>query len=412
MKIIYKVTITIFSLSLLVACGGGGKEKQSLLNRPFNEVINMSSADLEKAMEGLSLDEKKNLIAAFKSSLKPTELKINIIEKAVKAEDPSYTGQKKKKAKYVTTTPVVVKDHSVYSEVTGVVQSDDHVKITAETSGQIARLSLKENGYVKKGDHIISIDAETVNKNIAELETQLQLARTIYQKRKNLWDQNIGSEIEFIQSKTNVESLEKSIETAKVSLKKFTQYAPASGLVERLYVHQGEILMPGSPIADIINLSRLKVEAELTEEYLTKIKKGDFVTIEVPTVNYSHKAKITEIGTRINAGSGGFKIEMDVPNTGNKLKPNALAYVKVRDSFIEDAIVIPTKLIQDDFDGSYVYIAESVEGELLAKRVNVKLGEVYEDEAIVVSGLTGAEILIDKGYKDVVEKQPLTIAAN
>jgi len=416
---IYKATVIILSLgcfgclSLFVACGGSGGEKQSLMDKPFSEVINMSSADLEKAMEGLSLDEKKNLIASFKSSLKPTELKINQIEKVVKSEDPSYTGKKKKKSKLVSFIPVEIKDIETFTEIPGTVQTKDNTdtRVMAETTGRITKLGLYEDRYLKKGDFVMSIDDETVRLGIAEQETQLQLARTVLEKRDRLWAQGIGTEIELIQARTNVEALEKSIATTTSSLDKFTQNATVSGIIDNVFVSEGEMVMAGTPIAAIINLGTVTVEAELNESYLGKVKRGDRVIIEFPSLETERQAKITDIGSRLDAGSRTFTIEMDIANKGYILKPNIFATVKLRDQYVPEAVVVPTQLVQEDFEGTYVYVAVEEEGARVAQKIRIETGAMLENEAIVTNGLTGAEMLIEKGYRDVVEGQPVEASA-
>ena len=383
------------------------KEKVSLMDRPLSEVMNMNSQQLTKEIEGMTLAEKKKLAAEFKGFLKPTELKINQIEKIIRAEDASYTGEKQKKSKLVTLTKAAVKDVETFFEATGTVNSKDDTQVMAETTGRITRLGLVEDRYLSKGDFVMSVDDETVKRSISELETQLELAKTVLEKRDRLWAQNIGTEIELIQAKSSVEALVKSIATAQSNLDKFTQNATVSGTIENVFVNEGEMVMAGSPLASVINLSTVTVEAELVEAYLSKVKRGDKVMVEFPSLNIERKATITDIGSRIDAGSRSFTIEMDISNPGNKLKPNILAMVKLRETFIKDAIVVPTNLIQNDFGGEYIYIVEAVEDKQIAKKVSIKTGEVISNETIVTEGLTGSETLIDKGYRNIVEGQPI-----
>lgn len=411
MKNIYKITTVVFYYCLFIACGGGGGEEEvSLMDKPISEIMNMTSADLEKMMEGMSVDEKKKLVQDFKSILKPTELKISQIEKVVKKEDPNYTGKKEKKSKLVSLTNASVKDVETFVEVTGIVQSKDDTKVMAETTGRITSLGLKEDRYLKKGDFVMSVDDETIRRGIAEQETQLALARTVLEKRDRLWAQGIGTEIELIQARTNVEALTKSIATTQSSLDKFNQSATVSGIIEDVYVNEGEMVMAGSPLAAIMDLSVVTVQAELVESYLSKIKRGDPAVIEFPALDLERRAKISDIGSRIDAGSRSFNIEMDIVNKGYKLKPNVLANVKLRENFIKDAVVIPTNLVQEDFGGEFVFIAEQVDGKFAAKKISIETSEVLETETVIKSGLIGDEVLIDKGFRDVVEGQPIEVS--
>jgi len=407
MKNIYKIITVGCICWMFISCGG--EKKVALLDRPFSEVMNMSSTDLAAEMEGLTIDEKKKLILDFKSSLKPTELKIKQIEKSVKEIDPSYTGKKEKKAKLVTFRNVEVKDIETFTEVPGAVQTKDNsdAKVIAETTGRITSLGLKEDRYLKKGDFVLSIDDETVKRGIEEQKTQLALAKTMLEKRERLWAQKIGTEIELIQARTNVEAIEKSMATTQSSLDKFTQNATVTGIIENVFVNEGEMVMAGTPIAAVMNLGTVTVEAELTEAYLSKVKRGDVVMIEFPSLDMERQAKITDIGSRLDAGSRSFTIEMDISNKGYLLKPNILAMVNLRENFVKDAVVVPTQLVQEDFDGQYVYVVDQVDGKQVARKVSVETTDVVDNETIVASGLVGGEILIDKGYRDIADGQPV-----
>jgi len=367
----------------------------------------IASLQLAKEMEGMGLADRKKLAAEFKSFLKPTELKINQIEKTIRKEDTNYTGEKEKKSKLVSLTQAEVKDVETFFEATGSVKSKDDTKVMAETTGRITGLGLVEDRYLKKGDFVMSVDDETVKRSIDELGTQLELAKTVLEKRDRLWTQKIGTEIELIQAKSNVEALEKSIATAQSNLDKFNQNATVSGLIEDVFVNEGEMIMAGSPLASIINLSTVTVEAELVEAYLSKVKRGDKVMVEFPSLNIERKATITDIGARLDAGSRSFTIEMDISNPGYKLKPNILAMVKVRETFIKDAVVVPTNLVQSGFDGDYIFIAEEANGKQIAKKVLLKTGDVIDNSTVVIEGLTGGETLIDKGFRNIVEGQPI-----
>jgi len=389
----------------VVACQP--KEKVGLLDRPLREVMNMNSEQLNKEIDVLTLGEKKKLAAEFKGFLKPTELKINQIEKNIRQEDASYTSEKQKKSKLVTLVKAEVKDVETYLEATGTVKSKDDTKVMAETTGRITSLGLVEDRFLNKGDFVMSVDDETVKRSIEELETQLQLAKTVLEKRDRLWAQGIGTEIELIQAKSNVEALEKSIATAQSNLDKFNQSATVSGIIEAVFVNEGEMVMAGSPLASVINLATVTVEAELVEAYLGKVKRGDKVLVEFPSLGLERKASITDIGARLDAGSRSFTIEMDISNPGYKLKPNILAMIKLRDTFIKDAVVVPTNLVQNDIDGDFIYIAENVNDKQIAKKVNIKTDKIIKDVTVVTEGLKGGETLIEKGYRNITEGQPV-----
>jgi len=409
MKNIQYIASLLIILIVVTSCGGG-KEEVGLLDRPLREVMNMNSTQLAKEIEGMDLAERKKMAAEFKSFLKPTELKINQIEKTIRKEDSDYTGEQQKKSKLVSLTKAEVKDVETFFEATGSVKSKDDTKVMAETTGRITGLGLVEDRYLKKGDFVMSVDDETVKRSIDELGTQLELAKTVLEKRDRLWAQKIGTE-KLIQAKSNVEALEKSIATAQSNLDKFNQNATVSGMIETVFVNEGEMVMAGSPLASIINLSTVTVQAELVEAYLSKVKRGDKVMVEFPSLDIERKATITDIGARLDAGSRSFTIEMDISNPDYKLKPNILAMVKVRETFIKDAVVIPTSLVQSDFGGEYIFITDAVKGKQIAKKVSIETGDVVDNQTIVTKGLIGGETLIDKGFRNIVEGQPVEASA-
>jgi len=395
MKNIKSLGFLVFAITLIVACSQPEKEKT------FDElsVEDFTAFDAEK---------KKTKLLEFKNEFKTLELKLKQFEKAILKEDPSYTGKKEKKAKLITTTPVRVKDHRTFFEVTGATESIDDITLSAEIGGRIIQLGLKENQYVNSGDLILQIDNEAEKKQLNQLYTQLDLAQTILQKRENLWAQNIGSEIELIQARTNVKSLQNNIDAMNAGFDKFTQYSPISGFVEMQMVHQGEFVAPGSPIAKVVNFSRLKIKAEVNEKYLSKIKRGDLAKISIPTSNFSRVVPINEIGTRINPANNAFRVEFEFDNYDLSIKPDAMVYVELQDEFIPRAVIIPTNLIQEDIEGNFVYVAKTIDGSLRAVRKNIELDKILEEEAIVKKGLRGNELLIEKGFNDVVEDQLVT----
>lgn len=382
-------------LILLLSSCGGEKEWKDM------DMLEKWS-DLNSKWEKLDEVERKERLADVKALADDLNFDIKIKEKEHSKQSPQLYKDKKRKTIPVTVSTVQKKNFSTYVDVTGQIEVDDEMTINSEMAGQVIQFDLNEGSYINKGDFVLAIDDQTVKKNIEALEIQLSEAQIIFNKRSRLWEQNIGSEIEFIRSKNAVESLQKQIETTKISLGKFQQYSPMSGILDKVYINKGEIISPGRPIATVLDLSRVKVTAELAEVYLGKIKIGDRVIVSSPTLNYEFGTRVTHLGQTLNPDSRSFKIEMDIDNTKRKLKPNSLAMIKIRDSYIPDAITIDSKLIQRDLEGYYVYIKGSNDdNEVIAKKVRIETGETFDSETIIEAGLNGGEVLINDGYGSV-----------
>ncbi len=329
------------------------------------------------------------------------------LEEAIETQDPS---SKERKFKLVTAEKVTRKNFERFVEIQGLVQTDDIVNVSSEIGGRIIKLPVEEGQYVKKGQLIAELDLESVDKQIAEIEKSLELATEVYDRQKRLWDQEIGSEIQYLKAKNDKERLEKSLETIRFQLEKGEVFAPISGVIDILVLKNGEVTAPGSPIVQILNTSKVKVEADVPENYLQAIRKGELVTIDFPALNRTEKARVSLIGRKIDPGNRTFKVEADVSNKDGLLKPNLLATMLVKDFSVKDAIVIPLELVQQEVGGKdFVYVKGKKEEGLFAKKVYVKTGESYDGEIIVEEGLNGDEDLIIEGARGLANNELIKI---
>jgi membrane fusion protein (multidrug efflux system) len=306
----------------------------------------------------------------------------------------------------VSTIPVAKKDFQHFVDIQGTVQSDDYVNVTSEVPGRILQMNWKEGQYVRKGQLVASLDMEQVDKQIAELNKSLELAQDVYERQKRLWDQDIGSEMQFLQAKNSKERLEKSLETVKFQMTKAKVYAPISGVVEMVNLKSGEVAAPGVPIVQILNTNKVKVVAAVPENYLQAVKKGEEVVIRFPALNMEKKARISRIGTTINPTNRTFEVEVDLVNKKELFKPNLLAQMMINDISIKDAVTIPLVLLQQDVSGkSFVYITEKTKEGNAAKKVFVETGDSYNDDIVITKGLTGTEVLIGEGSRGIANRE-------
>ncbi len=330
------------------------------------------------------------------------------LEEQIAEEDPTV----RKRTKLITTIAAEQKDFSHFVEIQGAVKSDDLVDVTSEMAGRILSLKAKEGQQVRKGQLIAELDLEQLKKQMAELQTSIDLATTVFERQKRLWDQNIGSEIQYLQAKSDKERLEKSMETLEFQLTKGKVYAPISGVVEREVLQSGEIASPGLPILQILNTSKLKVVADVPENLLRSVKLGETVTIQFPALDLERTARISRIGATIDPANRTFSVEVNLRSAGGGLKPNLLANMMIKDYAVEDAVVIPLHLIQQEVGGKdFVFVVGDEAGDKVAKKAYVQMGFTYKGEALIEQGLKGGEQLIAEGNRSLTENALVELQA-
>lgn len=349
-------------------------------------------------------DEIPEDIAAKKAMLKSKQVEaqalasfIDSLEQAIYKQDPSSRQEEKV---LVTTAPVTITDFTHYVEIQGTVKADDYVDVSSEVAGRILSLKVKEGDAVKKGQLIATIDPEATKKQLAELETSIDLAQTVYDRQKRLWDQQIGSEIQYLQAKNNLDRLNKNMELLQLQLDKTNVYAPVSGEVERVVLQSGELASPGMPIVMMIDMSNLKVVVDLPEKYLNTMKKGQRIDVHFPALQKDMTLPVSLIGNVINPGNRTLPVELALRGSNSRMvKPNLLALAKINDLKIEDAITVPIELVQQEIGGKdYLMIAAGNK----AKKVYVKTGDSYEGNIVIEEGLEGNETLIVEGARGLI----------
>ena len=270
---------------------------------------------------------------------------------------------------------------------------------------------MEEGDNVSRGRLIAKIDLESINKQKAELESSLSLAKDVYERQKRLWDQKIGSEIQYLQAKNNVERLEKTIATLNHQLTKSNVYAPISGVVEAVVLKAGEVASPGYPIVQLLNTNKLKVVADLSENFLLSVRRGETVEINFPALQKTMKGRIGLVGKTIDPSNRTFKVEVDVQNRDGLLKPNLLAEMKINNLTIKDAIVVPVNLVQQEVGGkSFIMVKGNKDGKDIAVKKYIETGENSDTHIVATSGLDGSEIIIVDGNKNVSDGELIEIA--
>ena len=351
------------------------------------------------------LDGRIKMLNTLKKEMKDLEAKIALVQDSISVLEPQKVNKRP-----VSVIKPEVSEFKHYISVQGSLMSDDMVNASSDLGGRVMKLSVKEGQNVRKGQLIADLDMETLDKQRAELVKTLELAEEVYARQERLWSQNIGSELQYLQAKNNKERLEKSLETLDFNKAKSKVYAPISGSVLSLNIKAGEMAGPGMPIVTLLNVSNIKVSAEVPESYLKAIKKGDKIEVELPALGETRTATINLIGNAINPANRTFKIEASLRNSDKVLKPNLLANVKLNDYTKADAISIPVELVQQEVGGkSYVYSVQEKDNNLTAQKMYVTTGEVQDGKIIINEGLKGDEQLILDGARMVVNDEVVEI---
>ena len=325
------------------------------------------------------------------------------VEKEINALDPS------KKLYLVSAIKSVQKEFKHYVEIQGTVNSDQSISLYPEIGGLIKKVYVKEGQQVKKDQILVKFDSEVLQRSIKELDTRIELARTTYNKQKKLWDKKIGSEMQYLQAKSNLESLENKKASLKAQISQTSIKAPFSGIIDEIFVKQGEMAAPGMPVLRLINLDNIYIEANVSEKYLRHITKDSEANIYFPNLEMTIPAKVSMIGNYINPANRTFRIVINIKNKDHLIKPNQLAVIKLLD-LKKNGVVIPSNVILNAPDGSsYVYEVVEVDGTKRSKKTSIKVGPSYKNETLVIEGLKPDAIVVDKGSRSIQDNQEIKV---
>jgi RND family efflux transporter MFP subunit len=353
---------------------------------------------------GNDLDAKKAELEGLKSQLSEITTQIKALEAELITADPAFAAAAKKSL-LITTVAATKGDFTHFVEVTGSVLSKKNVNISAETGGRILDIPAIEGMRMSKGQVLAKIDSESMQRSLEELENNLSLARTVFEKQERLWNQKIGTEIQYLEAKSRKEGLEKSLASLKTQLGKSTIKAPFNGTVETVRVRTGELVQPGTPMFQFVGESDLFIEADISESYIGALAKGDSVEITFPSINKTISTKVSATGAIINPNNRTFKVEVFLPSLP-EVKPNMISVLKIQDYSNKETVVVPSHLILADTKGDYLFVVENG----VAKKKYVKRGYTSGDETEIAEGLLGTEILVDKGFREVGDNFSVNVA--
>jgi membrane fusion protein (multidrug efflux system) len=385
MRKIYLILITSL---LILSCGGDKK--------------NSTASVIEKG----TLEDMRT---------KRTELvsKSDDLRKELESLDEAI-GKKDTNEKLTLITTLAAKDtvFNHYIELQANVQTKENLMLNAEFGGILQQIYVKEGQKVAKGQTLARVDDGGLSSQLSQMETQAALAKTTFERQQNLWNQKIGSEIQFLQAKTSYNAQLKAVAQMRSQLSKTVIRAPFSGTIDEIASDRGSVVGPGSPILRIVSLGNMYLEAEVPEKNISKVKKGSDVIVDFPVLGETFTTKITQASNYINPANRSFMIQIAVPNKNGNIKPNLSSKIQIKDYSNPKAITVPISIISENADGEqFLYVAQNPDKErnAIAKRVIVKVGLSQGELVEIVEGIKDGDLIIKEGARSVKDGQKVSI---
>ncbi len=364
----------------------------------------LSACEAEKDTEKLKAE-----LEELKGEVQEKNAEITEIEKKLAAKDPKFADQMDKSV-LIRTTEVDKEPFQHKIQVQGEVASRKNIDMSAETMGRVTQITVEAGDMVKRGQTLIRLDASTQRNTLKELQTSLELATNIFQKQKRLWEQEIGTEVQYLEAKNRKEALEGQIETVKSQLEMATIRAPFNGRVNNVNVRVGEYAQPGVPILSLVSNEEMYLRADVSEDYINAFETGDPVEVYLPSINEKFISKVSAVSYVINPANRTFQLDVKLTDYRDQVKPNQFARMDLVDYEKEEAIVINSAIIQQDNMGDFVFVVDTKEGSKVARKVQVKRGKTYNGRTEILEGLSTDDVIISEGYRDAVDGITVKIA--
>ena len=339
--------------------------------------------------------DKQTQLAELKTQQAKLAVEVRKLEGEIAKENP---GAANEKSKDVAVSQLALRPFDYFVQTQGAIEAVDNILVSAKTAGIISQVFVKEGDNVSKGQILAQIDNSIVLRNIEEVKSGMDLANTVYQRQKNLWDQKIGTEVQYLQAKNNKESLEKRLATLNEQLDMSRIKSPIEGSVDEVSLKIGQNAAPGLPAFRVISGDKLKVKSNVSESYVTSIHKGDRVRISFSDINKTIEARVTFVGKSINQLSRTFPVEVALP-ADDDFRSNMIGVLRVIFHSEPAAIVVPINLVQEINGQKVVYTAEMDGAKLVARRNVVEVAGVFDNLAQIKTGLKAGDKIITVGYQ-------------
>ena len=385
-----KKIITILTLTLLLASCGGDKKETSV-----EDVI--ASQDLTQIRA--KKDEISNKQIEYAAQLKLLDDEISKLDTT-------------KKVSLITTFTAKEEVFNHYLELQGNVDTKNLLTITPEYSGILSRVFIKEGQRVSKGQILAKIDDGGLSQQLAQFQIQSDLAKTTFERQARLWEQKIGSEIDYLQAKSNYEAQTEAVNQLKQQIAKTTVRAPFSGTIDDVITEQGNVVAAGqTPLMLLVNLNDMYIATNVPESHISSVTKNKNVIVELPVLGKTINTKIHQVGSFINPANRTFKIEVEVPNKDKSIKPNLTAKLKINDYSNPKAILIPQSIISENANGEqYIYVVKDRKDNIgVTERVIIKTGKTQNDVIEVLEGISPDDEIIKEGARSVKQGQTVEI---
>lgn len=387
MKSIIKITfISLF----LISCGKDNLEKR---------VDKALDAKDQKALVDL-----KKEIQTQQKQLKGLDSKIQEHLASKPFDQTNYT--------LITAKRIKTDTFNHFFNLQGNVKTDQNILIYPEYSGELEKIFVQEGDRVNKGEVLAKIDDGGLRDQIRELQTRVQLAKTTFERQKRLWNDSIGSEIQYLQAKTNFESTQSSLNSLQKQLTKTTIRAPFSGTIDNVITDEGQVVSPGGmAIFRLVNLSQMYIETEVPENYLNQISIGTPVEIQLRAINHNFQAEINQMANFINPDNRKFRVKINIPQNIKNVKPNLIANVLINDYSNAKAIVVSENILQETADGSQVTFKIDLKNDSIGKaqRIFLETGKHFNGQVEVLNGIQIGDIIAQEGVRNLRDKEDVLI---
>lgn len=384
-----KTLYTLITTFLLVACGGGNNQS------------------VDKLLEEKNLDKIRQKRTEILSQYDAIGEDLKRLDGAIGELD---TLQKMPLVTAITVTDTIFKH---YIDLQGNVETNQNIIIYPEFSGVLIRVLVREGQKVSKGQTLAIIDDGGLRQQLQQLESQAELAKTTFDRQKRLWEQKIGSEIQYLQAKTSMESQSKLVEQLKSQLAKTVIKASFAGVVDDVITDQGQVVMSGqSQLFRLVNLDDMYVKAEIPENYLSNVAVNSEVQIEIPSLGKNYTGKVRQVGSFINPNNRSFSVEISVPNLDKLLRPNQIAKLLINDYTNPNGILIPENIIKENsLSQKIAYVISTIDekDEATVSEVELKLGYTSGIFVEVLSGLKAGQKIVAEGSKNIEDRQKVKI---
>jgi RND family efflux transporter MFP subunit len=342
--------------------------------------------------------DKKERLDKLKKDQLALVKEIKKLEGEIAKENPDST---KARSKEVVVKELQPSKFEHFVQTQGSIVSEENIQVSTKMPGVITSVAVQEGQEVRKGQILAQVDNSIILRNIEELKSSLDLANTVYERQKNLWDQKIGTEVQYLQAKNSKEGLERKLAALNEQNDQTRIKSPINGVVDEVTVKVGQNIMPGAPAVRVVNNSDLKVKAQVSEAYVLNIKKGDKVIVTIPDLKRDIEAKVTFVGRSIDQLSRTFTVEAKV-NDNKDLRANMSVVLKVVYQSVPNALAVPVNVIQELNGEKVVYVAQERDGHTVAAKKEVVIDGVFDGKA-QVQGLTAGDRIITVGYQGLNE---------